>query len=81
MKVRVLFFAQAREKSGQGQIEVDLPERSSVRDLLSRLERDHPGLGELKSHLAVAVNRRLAGPDEPIPDGAEVALLPPVSGG
>ena len=81
MTVRVLLFAQARERAGRGDFEIELPEGSRVEDLLLRLEREHPALGELRSHLAVAVNRRLARLDEPIPAGAEVALLPPVSGG
>lgn len=29
----------------------------------------------------IAVDKRIAGWDEPVPDGAEVGLLPPVTGG
>ncbi|WP_373740988.1 MoaD/ThiS family protein [Neisseria sp.] len=29
----------------------------------------------------IAIDKRIAGWDEPIPDGAEVGLLPPVTGG
>ncbi|MBM4379736.1 MAG: molybdenum cofactor biosynthesis protein MoaE, partial [Deltaproteobacteria bacterium] len=41
----------------------------------------HPGLGPLLPHLRVAVNQAFVSAGDPVPDGAEVALIPPVSGG
>jgi molybdopterin converting factor subunit 1 len=81
MRVHLLFFAQARERAGAAHATLELPEGSRVADALAELERLHPGLAELRPHLAVAVNQRLVSDDEALPDGAEVALLPPVSGG
>jgi molybdopterin converting factor subunit 1 len=81
MKVHVLFFAQARERAGSARATLELADGSRVADALAEIERLHPGLGELRSHLAVAVNQRLAARDAVLPDGAEIALLPPVSGG
>jgi molybdopterin converting factor subunit 1 len=79
--VRVLFFAQARERAGKSTDTLELPSGSRVTDALALLERRHPGLAELRPHLAVAVNQRLATADALVPDDAELALLPPVSGG
>jgi molybdopterin converting factor small subunit len=45
------------------------------------LERAYPGLAELRPHLAVAVDGTLARTGEPLVEGCELALLPPVSGG
>ena len=81
MRVQVLFFAQARERAGAGRTTLDLPDGSRVADALAALEHRHPGLAELRPHLAVAINQQLAPADQVIPDGAEIALLPPVSGG
>jgi molybdopterin converting factor small subunit/GNAT superfamily N-acetyltransferase len=81
MTVTVLLFAQARERAGSSRYSLELPEGSRVSDALAMLERDHPGLGTLRPHLAVAVDRRLAPLDTPLSDGCELALLPPVSGG
>jgi MoaE-MoaD fusion protein len=58
-----------------------MPEGSRVADLRARLDREHPGLSPLWPRLALAVDGHVAGPDQPLHDGAEVALLPPVSGG
>jgi len=41
----------------------------------------HPELDALWPHLALAVNGALADDQAPLPPGAELALLPPVSGG
>jgi molybdopterin converting factor subunit 1 len=79
--MQVLFFAQAREQAGCASAALELPEGSRVTDALDALVAAHPGLATLRPHLAVAVNGALARADERIGDGAELALLPPVSGG
>jgi molybdopterin converting factor small subunit/GNAT superfamily N-acetyltransferase len=81
MTIQLLFFAQARERAGSGQATLELPHGSRVRDALARIRERYPALAELMPHLAVAMNQRLVGPEEAIVEGAELALLPPVSGG
>lgn len=81
MKVRLLAFATAGDALGATELEMELPDGSRVADLRARLDRDHPALGPLWPRLAIAVDGRIAGPDAPLADGVEVALLPPVSGG
>jgi len=81
MRIRLLAFASAGDALGAGEMDLDLPAGSRVSDLRVQLDRDHPGLAPLWPRLAVAVDGRVVTFEEPIPDGAEVALLPPVSGG
>jgi molybdopterin synthase catalytic subunit len=81
MRIRLLAFASAGEALGATETEIEMPEGSRVSDLRDRLDREHPKLGPLWPRLAVAVDGRIAGLDEPLADGVEVALLPPVSGG
>lgn len=81
MNVTVLLFAQARERAGTARLNLELPDGSRVADALAILERRLPALGALATHLAVAVNGQVSPPAAPIPPGAELALLPPVSGG
>lgn len=81
MKVHLLAFATAVDAIGASELDVEMPDGSRVSDLRARLDREHPGLGPLWSRLAIAVDGRIAGPDAPLSDGVEVALLPPVSGG
>lgn len=81
MQVQVLFFAMARERAGTAARSLDLPAGSHVRDALDALVAAHPALAPMRAHLAIAVNGTLARAGDALPEGAELALLPPVSGG
>lgn len=78
----MLSFATALDAVGSAETEHDLPDGSTVADLVERLTAEHPALESLWPRLAVAVDGEVAG-DRTVTlhDGAEVALLPPVSGG
>ncbi len=81
MRVRVLLFGVLKDVfPGDGQM-LELPEGSTVDALLDRYRAKAPEQRKLWSALAVAVNREYASPAQPLSDGDEVALLPPVSGG
>lgn len=81
MQVTVLFFAQARDRAGCSTATLELPERSTLEQAIAAIRRDHPALDPLWPHLAVAVDGRLAEGAAALRAGAEIALLPPVSGG
>ena len=81
VKITVLAFASAADSLGDRRLELELETGLSLRELLDRLEERFPNLAPLRDRLAVAVNGKLASHDEILTDGAEVALLPPVSGG
>ncbi|HYV49542.1 MAG TPA: molybdopterin converting factor subunit 1 [Myxococcaceae bacterium] len=81
MRTKILYFAAARERAGCAEETLELLSPPTVRDLLAELARRHPPLERLLPHLRVAVNQTFSSPDDPVPDGAEVALIPPVAGG
>ena len=81
MTFTVLFFAQARDRTGCSECALELPDGSRVTDALARLRTKYPGLEPLVPHLAVAMNGELVPRETPLCAGAELALLPPVSGG
>lgn len=81
MKIRLLAFASAGDALGASEMDLEMPDGSRVVDLRARLDREHPKISPLWPRLAVAVDGRVVAPDAPLVDGAEVALLPPVSGG
>lgn len=81
MNIRVRLFARASQLTGVSELELELPSGSSVRDLRAVLQQQHPALQPLMPSLFVAINAEYADLDQPIPDGAEVACFPPVSGG
>jgi molybdopterin converting factor subunit 1 len=81
MMIDVHLFARARDVAGAPRLSLDLPEMSTVGALRRRLREVFPGLASLLDHSALAVNNEFAGDDVVLAPGAEVALLPPVSGG
>jgi molybdopterin synthase catalytic subunit/molybdopterin converting factor small subunit len=81
MRIRLLAFASASDALGTGELDLDLPEAARVADLRAWLDARYPSLAPLWPRLAVAVDGAIAKPDHPLAEGAEVALLPPVSGG
>ena len=76
MKVSVRLFAGLRERAGTGRRELELAEGARVGDVWDAL-----ALGDEPAGLLYAVDRAYAEPDTELADGAEVALIPPVSGG
>jgi len=81
IKVRVLYFANARDLAGKSSEAVTIRAGDTVGKLLETLTASHPGLRPLKSSVRLSVNQVLAKADSALHDGDEVAVLPPVAGG
>ncbi len=81
MILKVLLFARARDLGGRDHVFVDLPEEAIVADLRRRLVALHPKLAGLEEKCAVAVDGEFAADNRLLSEAAEIALLPPVSGG
>jgi len=79
--VKVLYFAEARERAGRSSEALELTENARLPDAVLAIRGAHPALEPLWGHLAVAVDGVLAPTDTTLRPGAEIALLPPVSGG
>jgi molybdopterin converting factor subunit 1 len=81
IRVKVLYFGQAREAAGKKEEDFSLPGTSSVGSLVSLTVRAHRGLQAMQEAMRVAVNEEIAGESDRLADGDVVALLPPVAGG
>jgi molybdopterin converting factor subunit 1 len=79
--VRVLYFAQVRERLGFESEQRELPDQATPRELLARLAAAHPQAGELLARCRLAVDCTFAGEQVTLAPGSEVAVIPPVSGG
>jgi len=80
MRVVVRLFASYREAAGVGRLELEVPASSTVKDVIERIVREHPLIAEGRQ-VVIARNREYATLDEPLAEGDELALIPPVSGG
>ena len=77
----VLLFATLRDRVGASHVEVELEDGATVKELKAKLAEHFLALAGYLPNVLVAVNQAYAFDEEVIPDGAEVALFPPVSGG
>jgi molybdopterin synthase catalytic subunit len=81
MQITVLFFATLKDRAGCDRLALELPEGTTVAELKQRLAADVPNLTPALPTALVSVNKEFAFAEDVLPDGAEVALFPPVSGG
>jgi molybdopterin synthase catalytic subunit len=80
-KYRILLFASLRERAKREEIELEIAAPLTVARLLEDLGRAHPTLAPLLPGCRVAVDQEFASSHDTIPQDAEIALIPPVSGG
>ena len=78
MSITVLYFASLRDAAGRDAEQVDRPD--SLAALYEALRARH-GFSLPRERLRVAVDGEFVGWDAPVADGAEIAFIPPVSGG
>ncbi|NVJ85281.1 MAG: MoaD/ThiS family protein [Algoriphagus sp.] len=76
-KIRIRTFGMIAEEIGQSKLTLD--QIATTENLKDYLFAQFPKLQSMK--FSIAVNQKLVQGDEQIPEGAEVALLPPFSGG
>ena len=81
MLVTVKFLASYAEEIGEDEVDLMLPQASTVVDLLDHLRRSFPRWGRMVEQPLVARNLEYVQPDQILQDGDEVAIFPPVSGG
>jgi molybdopterin converting factor subunit 1 len=81
MKLRVKLFAVAKQRIGSGAIDVELPDGATVRQLRGAILEQYPPLTDVLAHARLAVNSDYAADTAVISPAAEIAIIPPVSGG
>ena len=83
MKIAVRYFASIREALGAGET-VELPSGSTLgalRDRLIAIDARHAAALARGRSLCAALNQTMSDEAAIVPDGAEVAFFPPVTGG
>ena len=79
--VKVLFFSTFRDRVGEKSVEMEIPWGISVLNFKVLLGEKYPSLLDSLDFILVAVNKDYVFDEDIIPDGAEIAVFPPVSGG
>jgi molybdopterin converting factor subunit 1 len=80
-KIKILFFAILRDYVGSKSVELEIPIGCTIDGLLDLLVTSYPRLEKVKELMMAAVDREYVSGSQVIPQGSEIALFPPVSGG
>lgn len=78
MKLNVKYFGMIAEWAGTSEQFIEFS-KSTVRDLKTQLETEHPKLKGISYQ--VAVDQKIASIDLELNENNEIALLPPFAGG
>jgi len=79
--IRVKLFAILRERAGSSELQLDVPDGTSVSGASDALAKRLPAIQQHLSGVAYAVNQSYVDRATILRDGDELALIPPVSGG
>lgn len=81
MRVVAQVWGPLKELVGASAVAVEVPLGATPRALLQALVAAHPAAAAVVSTCIVAVGDEYADLDAPLPPGAELSVIPPVSGG
>ncbi len=81
MQLPILLFAGAKQIANADQILIDVHEPITAGEVLEKIADSMPELRGLASHSRLAVNGRYVTSQTIVDGNAELALIPPVSGG
>jgi molybdopterin converting factor subunit 1 len=81
MKAEVKLFAIAKQLAGTETVCCELTEPATVKELRAAILEQYPALTDVIEHVLFAIDTEYADDHATIRQGAEIACIPPVSGG
>ena len=81
IKIRVKFYAQLRELIGVHELDLELSQGATVRELLEKVYAQKPALRAHDKSILVGAGMEFVDRDYKLNRGQEIAIMPPVQGG
>ena len=81
MKVRVQFYAQLRDLTGMRELDIELAEGATVRDLLENIYARQPALRPHDKSILIGAGVEFVDRNYKLKASDEIAIMPPVQGG
>jgi molybdopterin converting factor small subunit len=79
--VTVVLFQHLREKIGKGDLTIEMPEGSTLKDLKNRIYGNYPELFPHLENILVLMGKRIIVDQDVIQDAATISFLTPIGGG
>lgn len=80
-QINVLFFATLRDLTETKSTSLEIPDDTTILALKDLVTETFPALKDTMDTVVVSINREFAFDESIVPENAEVAMFPPVSGG
>jgi MoaD family protein len=81
MKIHVQFYAQLRDLVGMRELDLDVAEGATVRDLLEEIYAQQPALRSHDKSILIGAGVEFVDRNYELKPNEEVAIMPPVQGG
>jgi molybdopterin converting factor subunit 1 len=78
---RILFFATLRDRTGVREVTIEFPRGAHISDIKKIVLENYPAIERIMDTLIVALNHEFAFDEDIVPNEADIAMFPPVSGG
>ena len=81
ISIKVRLFAALKEIIGKNQLYLQIPEGSTVRDVIAVIEETYPAVKKIIKISKYAVNMEYTETEKKLTEGDEITIIMPVSGG
>jgi len=79
--ITIHLYAGLRDLAKLSRLDLPWSNDMTIATLRATLCSNYPTLASLLMRSNIAINDQISSEEQPIPDNAEIAILPPVSGG
>ena len=81
MNARVKFYAQLRDLIGVHELQLELPQGATIRELLEKIYAQKPPLRAHDKSILIGAGLEFVNRSYKLKPGEEIAIMPPVQGG
>ena len=81
ISIKVRLFAALKEIIGKNQLDLQIPEGSTVKDVIAVIEETYPAVKKIIKISKYAVNMEYTETEKKMTEGDEITIIMPVSGG
>lgn len=81
MNIRVQFYSHLRDLAGGSELSIDLPDKATVGDLLTKIYEKVPTLRSQDKSILIGAGVEFVDRNYELKPGEEISIMPPVQGG